>query len=48
MSEGIGYGMIAAVYMYDRPTFDGLWGYAKTHFDANGLMNWKITSGGAE
>ena len=25
--------MIAAVYMYDRPTFDGLWGYAKAHFN---------------
>lgn len=47
VSEGIGYGMIAAVYMGDRPTFDGLWTYAKAHSDANGLMNWKITSAGA-
>ena len=47
VSEGIGYGMIAAVYMNDRPTFDGLWGYAKLHFDAKGLMNWKITAAGA-
>jgi endo-1,4-beta-D-glucanase Y len=47
VSEGIGYGMIAAVYMNDRPTFDGLWGYAKLHADNNGLMNWKITSAGA-
>ena len=46
VSEGIGYGMIAAVYVSDRPTFDGLWSYAKAHFDAKGLMNWKITSGG--
>jgi endo-1,4-beta-D-glucanase Y len=35
------------VYMNDRPTFDGLWGYAKLHADGNGLMNWKITSAGA-
>jgi len=46
VSEGIGYGMIAAVYMYDRPTFDGLWGYAKQHLDSNGLMNWQISSSG--
>ena len=48
VSEGIGYGMIAAVYTSDRPTFDGLWTYAKAHFDAKGLMNWKITSGGTD
>jgi endo-1,4-beta-D-glucanase Y len=47
VSEGIGYGMIAAVYMSDRPTFDGLWGYAKSHFDADGLMNWQISSSGS-
>src|SRR3954452_3021849 len=47
VSEGIGYGMIAAVYVSDRPTFDGLWGYAKLHFDAKGLMNWQISSTGA-
>jgi endo-1,4-beta-D-glucanase Y len=41
-SEGIGYGMILAAYMGDKPTFDGLWSYAKSHFDANGLMHWKI------
>lgn len=47
VSEGIAYGMIAAVYMSDRPTFDGLWSYAKLHFDSKGLMNWQITSSGA-
>jgi endo-1,4-beta-D-glucanase Y len=47
VSEGIGYGMLAAVYMGDRATFDGLWAYAKAHFDAKGLMNWKITPGGS-
>ena len=46
VSEGIGYGMLAAVYMNDRTTFDGLWSYAKAHFDAKGLMNWQITSAG--
>src|SRR6185312_10496304 len=42
VSEGIGYGMILSAYLGDRATFDGLWSYAKSHFDANGLMNWKI------
>ncbi len=46
VSEGIGYGMLAAVYMGDQTTFDGLWQYGKAHFDSNGLMNWKIQSGG--
>ncbi len=46
VSEGIGYGMIAAVYMNDKPTFDGLWTYAQAHFDASGLMNWHIDAGG--
>ena len=47
VSEGIGYGMLAAVYMDDQATFDGLWAYGKAHFDSKGLMNWHITSGGA-
>jgi endo-1,4-beta-D-glucanase Y len=47
VSEGIGYGMIAAVYMADRATFDGLWTYAKNHFDSKGLMNWCIDGQGA-
>jgi endo-1,4-beta-D-glucanase Y len=46
VSEGIGYGMLAAVYMGDQATFDGLLGYAKAHVDARGLMNWHITAGG--
>jgi endo-1,4-beta-D-glucanase Y len=46
VSEGIGYGMIAAAYIGDKTTFDGLWNYAQAHFDANGLMNWHIDSSG--
>ncbi|HEY2408640.1 MAG TPA: glycosyl hydrolase family 8 [Polyangiaceae bacterium] len=46
VSEGIGYGMLAAVYLADKATFDGLWAFAKAHFDANGLMNWQISSAG--
>jgi endo-1,4-beta-D-glucanase Y len=33
---------VLAAYLNDRPTFDGLWSYAKSHFNANGLMHWRI------
>ncbi len=46
VSEGIGYGMLGAVYMNDQPTFDALWKYGQSHFNANGLMSWHITAGG--
>jgi endo-1,4-beta-D-glucanase Y len=46
VSEGIGYGMLAAVYMGDKATFDGLWAYAGGHLDSSGLMNWRIQSSG--
>jgi endo-1,4-beta-D-glucanase Y len=46
VSEGIGYGMLFAVYANDRTTFDGLWSYAQKYLDANGLMNWNIDSSG--
>jgi endo-1,4-beta-D-glucanase Y len=47
VSEGIGYGMLIAVYM-DNATnqtqsmFDKLWAYYQAYPDGNGLMNWKI------
>jgi endo-1,4-beta-D-glucanase Y len=46
VSEGIGYGMIAAAYMADRTTFDGLWTYAQAHLDSHGLMNWHLNATG--
>jgi endo-1,4-beta-D-glucanase Y len=52
VSEGIGYGMILAVYLDDQKLFDNLWNYEQIHLDGNGLMNWEIgpdgnvTSGG--
>ena len=46
VSEGIGYGMLLAVYFDDRTTFDGLWKYAKAHFNANGLMGWHVDANG--
>lgn len=47
VSEGIGYGMLAAVYMSDQTTFKELWGYEQQHLDSHGLMNWKIDDTGA-
>ena len=47
MSEGIGYGMLIAVYMADKTLFDELWGYAKANFDGHSLMNWNIDATGA-
>ena len=47
VSEGIGYGMVIAVYMNDENLFDNLWKYEQTHLDANGLMNWYIDASGA-
>jgi endo-1,4-beta-D-glucanase Y len=46
VSEGMGYGMLAAVYMADKATFDGLLGYVKAHLDPKGLMHWHIDSAG--
>jgi endoglucanase len=46
VSEGIGYGMLAAVYMADQSTFDGLLAYANAHLDSKGLMNWCMDASG--
>jgi endo-1,4-beta-D-glucanase Y len=41
VSEGIGYGMLIAVYMDDQSLFDDLWLYEQTKLDsATQLMNW--------
>ena len=54
--EGIGYGMIIAVYMNDQSLFDDLWRYEQAHTwtytalgqpsVATSLMNWYIASDG--
>ena len=48
VSEGIGYGMLLAVNMAERPLFDDLWHYAKLHLDSNGLMKWKVQDNGTD
>jgi endo-1,4-beta-D-glucanase Y len=57
VSEGIGYGMLIAVYMDDQDLFDGLWQYELAHTwqscpiggggcTQTSLMNWYIASDG--
>lgn len=46
VSEGLGYGMILAVYFDDQSLFDDLYGYVKTYHNGNGLMGWQIDSNG--
>ena len=47
VSEGIGYGMVIAVYMNDENLFDNLWKYEQLHLDGGGLMNWYINADGS-
>jgi len=47
VSEGIGYGMLLAVYMNDQSLFDNLWQYEQHWTDKNGLMNWYILPDGS-
>lgn len=46
VSEGIGYGMLLAVYYKDQTTLNGLWNYYKLHLNSNGFMNWQIDKNG--
>lgn len=45
-SEAIGYGMLLAAYLDDRPTFDGLWTFARSFRNPRGLMAWSISRDG--
>jgi endo-1,4-beta-D-glucanase Y len=47
VSEGIGYGMLIAVYMNDQSLFDNLWRYEQHWVDAAGLMNWYVLADGS-
>lgn len=44
VSEGIAYGMLAAVGNDDQASFNGLWAYYENHKNGNGLMDWKINA----
>ncbi len=45
-SEGVGYGMLAAVYLDDQSLFDNLWKYEQLWTQSDGLMNWEINPQG--
>jgi len=47
VSEGIGYGMLLAVYMNDQSLFDDLWQYEQQHLGQYGLMDWNIHADGS-
>ena len=49
VSEGMGYGMLLAVYFGDETLFDNLWKYAALHSTGGtevGMLPWIIDSGG--
>ena len=48
VSEGIGYGMLIAVYMNDQPLFDELWKYEQQWLSKYGLMDWYIDAAGSK
>jgi endo-1,4-beta-D-glucanase Y len=45
VSEGIGYGMILAVYFDDQTLFNDLWSYEQQNVAVGGLMTWCIPAG---
>lgn len=49
-TEGQGYGMLLAVANHDRPTFDLLWQWTRTHLRNadNGLFYWRYTPEAAD
>ncbi len=46
VSEGMGYGMILAVYFDDQALFDDFYSYVKLYHNGNGLMGWQIDRNG--
>lgn len=42
VSEGMGYGLLLAVYHDDQVVFDQLWRYTAQYLNANGLMDWEV------
>ncbi len=46
VSEGIGYGMLMAVYFNDKELLDDLYTYYKSFPNMHGLMHWKIDEKG--
>jgi endo-1,4-beta-D-glucanase Y len=42
VSEGMGYGMLLAVYHDDQAVFDELWRYVARYLNVRGLMDWEV------
>ena len=47
VSEGMAYGMLFAVYMNDKATFDGLWQHAQARRNSKGLLRWHYDANGS-
>ena len=47
VSEGMAYGMLFAVYMNDKATFDGLWTQAQARRNGKGLLRWHYDGNGS-
>ncbi|MFP4467063.1 MAG: CIA30 family protein, partial [Candidatus Goldiibacteriota bacterium] len=46
VSEGMGYGMLLAIYFDDKTTFDGLFEYVLDHLNSRQLMAWRVDENG--
>lgn len=46
VSEGMGYGLLLAVYFGEQSIFDALWKYTALYLNANGLMDWEVDPNG--
>ena len=47
VSEGMAYGMLFAVFMNDKATFDGLWQHAQARRNGKGLLRWHYDANGS-
>jgi endo-1,4-beta-D-glucanase Y len=47
VSEGMAYGMLFAVYMNDKTTFEGLWQHAQARRNSKGLLRWHYDGNGS-
>ncbi len=46
VSEGMGYGLLLAVYHDDQEVFDQLWRYTAQYLNIHDLMDWEVDPGG--
>jgi endo-1,4-beta-D-glucanase Y len=46
VSEGLGYGLLLALYFEDQALFDDLYHYVKKYSNSRGLMSWHIDAAG--